>query len=137
MPNNESAVLYTDRRKNIQTFNQIMAGEGEKNQKFMKNFEGNSEIVFQLLTNEPLSWSSIRRLLKSVRKKGVKELKREVGTMIKSADHLLNQYFKSDVIKALFAPWILHTGLGPNDAAGNIMLQVLLFPSKQPDHQFR
>lgn len=127
MPNNESAVLYTDREKNIRTFNQIMAGEGDQYHELMKNFEGNAEFVFRLLTNEPLSWSSIRTLLKSVRKKGVKEFKREVGTMIKSADQLLDQYFKSDVMKALFAPWILHTGLGPNDAAGNIMLQVLVY----------
>ena len=46
--------------------------------------------------------------------------------MLKSADHLLHQYFNSDLVKAMFAPWILHTGLGPNDAGGNMMLQVLL-----------
>ncbi|KRF67249.1 hypothetical protein ASG99_16640 [Bacillus sp. Soil768D1] len=127
LPNNKSAVLYTDRKKNIQVLNQLAAGDGDRYAKVMNNFEGNSELVFQMLSHEPLSWPSIRTLIKSARKKGIKEFKREVGTMIKSADKLLDQHFESDLIKALFAPWILHTGLGPNDAAGNIMMQVLVF----------
>lgn len=127
LPNNQSAVLYTDRKKNIQTLNQLAAGDGDRYAELMSNFEGNSEFVFHMLSNEPLSWSSIRTLVKTARKKGLKEFKREVGSMIKSADKLLDQYFESDLIKALFAPWILHTGLGPNDAAGNIMMQVLVF----------
>ncbi|KEF36990.1 phytoene dehydrogenase-like oxidoreductase [Schinkia azotoformans MEV2011] len=127
MPNNESAVLYADRQKNIQAFNQLADGDGVRYQKLMENFQENSELVFHLLTNEPTSWSSIGTILKTSRKSGFKEFKKEIGLMLKSADQLLNQYFESDVIKALFAPWILHTGLGPNDAAGNIMMQVLVF----------
>ncbi len=125
-PNNESAVLYKNREKNRESLNRIMSGEGDRYYDLMEAFEGKSELIFQMLTNEPLSWSSFQMVLKTIRKKGLMEWKSEVGDMIKSADHLLNQYFNSDLIKAMFAPWILHTGLGPNDAAGNIMLQVLL-----------
>ena len=59
LPNNESAVLYTNRQKNIDALNRIMAGEGDQYHDLMKNFEGNSELIFGMLTNEPLSWSSI------------------------------------------------------------------------------
>lgn len=127
LPNQESAVLYADRKKNIHTFNQIAPGDGDRYRELMEQFEKNAELVFHLLSKEPVSWSSIRTLLKSVRKNGIQEFKREVGTMLKPAAQLLDQYFNSNVIKALLAPWILHTGLGPNDAAGNIMLQVLIF----------
>ncbi|MED3561982.1 NAD(P)/FAD-dependent oxidoreductase [Bacillus xiapuensis] len=127
LPNNESAVLYANREKNIHSFNQITHGDGDRYRELMKQFDDNSELVFHLLSNEPLTWSSVRKLLKLVREKGVQELKREAGTMLKSAAQLLDQTFESNVIKALLAPWILHTGLGPNDAAGNIMLQVLIF----------
>jgi phytoene dehydrogenase-like protein len=127
LPNGKSAVLYTDRKKNIQAFNQIVSGDGDRYRDLMEQFEENSDFVFHLLSNEPVSWSSIRKILKTVRRKGIQEFKREVGTMLKSASQLLDQHFESDVIKALLAPWILHTGLGPNDAAGNIMLQVLVF----------
>lgn len=127
LPNNESAVLYSDRKKNIENFNRIAIGEGDRYDELMRNFEGNSEFVFHMLSNEPVSWNSMRTLSKFVRKKGLKEFKSEVGNMMKSADSLLDQYFESDLVKALFAPWILHTGLGPNDAAGNIMMQVLVF----------
>ena len=125
-PSNESAVLYKDRQKNREALNRISAGEGDRYHSLMKSFEENSELIFQMLTNEPLSWSSVKTLLKSVRKKGLKEWSSEAGNMLKSADHLLHQYFNSDLVKAMFAPWILHTGLGPNDAGGNMMLQVLL-----------
>lgn len=127
MPDNKSAVLYTNRQKNIESFNKLAEEDGNKFNELMKNFEGNSEMVFQMLSNEPLSWDSLRTVIKSARKSGLKEFKREVGSMIKSADKLLEKNFESDLIKALFAPWILHTGLGPNDAAGNIMMQVLVF----------
>ncbi|VEF46767.1 phytoene desaturase [Bacillus freudenreichii] len=127
LPNNESTVLYTGRQKNIEVFNEIAPGEGDRYDELMRRFEGNSDFVFHMLSNEPMSWRSIRTLSQFVRRKGLKEFKSEVGNMIKSADALLEQYFESDLIKALFAPWILHTGLGPNDAAGNIMMQVLVF----------
>ncbi|WP_042348001.1 phytoene desaturase family protein [Bacillus massiliigorillae] len=126
MPNNESAVLYTNREKNVQYFNQIATGEGDKYHQLMNNFENISEFVFHMLNNEPTALSSISKLLKLVRKNGIREFNGQIGNMLKSADHLLD-YFDSDLIKALFAPWILHTGLGPNDAAGNIMIQVLMF----------
>lgn len=127
LPNNESAVLYADREKNIQNFNGILPGDGDRYRELMEQFEKNAEFVFHLLSNEPFSISSARKLLKTVRKKGTQNFKREAGTMLKSAANLLDQYFESDLIKALLAPWILHTGLGPNDAAGNIMIQVLVY----------
>ncbi|MFD1707856.1 phytoene desaturase family protein [Siminovitchia sediminis] len=127
LPDDRSAVLYTDRQKNIETFNRLTPGEGDRYDELMKSFEGKADFVFHLLSNEPMSWNSMRTLSKYVRRKGIKEFKSEVGNMIKSADALLDQYFDSDLVKALLAPWILHTGLGPNDAAGNIMMQVLVF----------
>ena len=105
----------------------ISPGDGDRYHAMMKEFEENSELVFHFLSNEPVSFQSLSKLLKSMKKKGTQEFKREVGTMLKSAEHLLDQYFNSDLIKALLAPWILHTGLGPDATAGNIMLQVIIY----------
>lgn len=127
LPTNESAVFYADRQKNIQAFNQLSPGDGDRYQQMMEEFETNSDLVFHLLSNEPISWTSFRKIIRTVRKKGTQEFKREVGTMLKSASHLLDLYFENDVIKALLAPWILHTGLGPDAAGGNIMIQVLVY----------
>ncbi|SDI38182.1 Phytoene dehydrogenase-related protein [Alteribacillus persepolensis] len=126
-PDNKNTVLYTSRQKNIELFNQLSPGDGDRFNELMQNFEENAEMVFQMLSHEPLAWPSLRTVIKTARKKGLKEFKQDVGFMVKSADKLLDQYFESDLIKALFAPWILHTGLGPNDAVGNIMMQVLIF----------
>lgn len=125
--NHSSTVLYTDRKKNIENFNRLAPGDGDKFNELMKNFEANSEMVFKLLSQEPLSWSVVNTIIKVLRKKGLKEFTRDAGFMMKSAEKLLDQYFNSDLIKALLAPWILHTGLGPNDAAGSIMMQVIVF----------
>ena len=125
--NNSSTVLYTDRKKNIENFNRLAPGDGDRFNELMKNFEGNSEMVFKLLSQEPLSWPVANTIIKVLRKKGLKEFTRDAGFMMKSAEKLLDQYFNSDLIKALLAPWILHTGLGPNDAAGSIMMQVIVF----------
>lgn len=126
-PDNRSAILYTNRDKNIELFNQLSSGDGNSYNELLKKFEADSELVFHLLSHEPQDWSSIFTVIKTARKKGLKEFKRDAGFMAKSADKLLGQYFESDLIKALFAPWILHTGLGPNDAAGSIMIQILIF----------
>ncbi len=38
----------------------------------------------------------------------------------------LDNTFRSEVVKAAIAPWTLHTGLGPDDGAGSLMLRVIL-----------
>ncbi|MGE5701435.1 MAG: phytoene desaturase family protein [Clostridia bacterium] len=127
LPDQRSAVLYSSREKNIAQFNRLAQGDGDRYNEAMKYFEANADMVFTLFGNEPMSWAAIQSVLKSLRSKGITEFTRHVGSMIAPTRKWLDLHFQSDAIKALFAPWILHTGVGPDDAAGSIMAQLIVF----------
>ncbi|EST55627.1 FAD-dependent oxidoreductase [Brevibacillus panacihumi W25] len=127
LPDQRSAVLYNNRQKNTEAFNRLMPGDGDRYQEAMKYFEANSEMIFTMFGNEPMSWAAIQSVLRSLRSKGVAEFTRHVGSMVAPTRKWLDLHFQSDAIKALFAPWILHTGVGPDDAAGSIMAQLIVF----------
>jgi len=39
----------------------------------------------------------------------------------------LEREFRSDLVRALLAPWVLHTGMGPDDALSSLMTKVIMF----------
>lgn len=131
MPSGKSAILYNDREKNVELFNEISKGDGDEFLNMMEEFEKDAEMIFTILSNEVQSWSVIKSIFKNCRKKGIKAFKTDVGTMLDTARDLLDNKFASEELKALLAPWILHTGLGPDDSAGSVMLQVIAFSLEQ------
>lgn len=127
LPDGNSAVLYNNREKNIENFNQLMPGDGDAFDQAMSEFQENADMVFSLLSNNVQSWTVIKQVIKRYRQQGMRDFRLNVGSMLESARDLLESRFESKELKALLAPWILHTGLGPDDTAGSIMLQVLAF----------
>lgn len=131
LPSGESAVLYSDREKNIELFNSLSPGDGDQYANLMVKFEQDADMIFTVLSNEVQSWSVYKSVFKSFRQKGMKGFIKDTGTFLETARDLLDSRFSGKELKALLAPWILHTGLGPDDTAGSVMLQVLAFSLEQ------
>lgn len=131
LPNGDSAVLYNDREKNIELFNRIAEGDGDRYAEAMTQFEKNADMIFTVLSNNVQTWTVYKKVYKAIRQKGMANFRAELGALMGTARDFLENNFTSDKIKALLAPWILHTGLGPDEIASNAMLQVLAFSLEQ------
>ena len=131
LPSGESAVLYSNREKNVELFNRLSPGDGDEYINIMAEFEKDADMIFTILSNDVQSWPVIKSVYKSFRQKGMKDFKLDMGSMLETARDLLDSRFSGKELKALLAPWILHTGLGPDDTAGSVMLQVLAFSLEQ------
>jgi phytoene dehydrogenase-like protein len=131
LPNGESTVLYNNREKNIELFNKLCPGDGDAFDELMSEFNQNANLVFTMLSNNVQSWTVIKEVISLYRKKGMKNFRYDIGSMLDTARGLLDSRMTSDKAKAVLVPWILHTGLGPDDTASSIMLQVLAFSLEQ------
>src|SRR5215467_1974693 len=60
-------------------------------------------------------------------RRGPRELGAFIGEAMPTQRSWLEREFRSDLVRALFAPWILHTGMGPDDAMGALMTKVIMF----------
>ena len=63
--------------------------------------------------------------MKAVRRLGRNGAAAFSGDMLVSARDWLETVFASERAHGLLAPWVLHTGLGPDDAASGYMAQVI------------
>ena len=60
-------------------------------------------------------------------RRGLRGLATFFGEALGTARAWLETRFQSDLVRALFAPWVLHTGLGPESAYSGEMAKVIAF----------
>ena len=88
-------------------------------------FMPRAEISFGLLTTELWSRAGLRLAIRAYRKLGRRGSLEYSGKLLVSCRDLLTETFASPEVRGLFAPWVLHTGLGPEAASGGFMTQVI------------
>lgn len=126
-PDGSSLVLTTDAAENARRMNQISQGDGDRYSAAIGQFfEENSELVFSLLGNEPRSWQTIKALLRETRKKGAGDTLGFFGEALGTCRSWLERDIESDLVRALVAPWVLHAGLGPDDAYSGVMAKLIM-----------
>lgn len=121
-----SLVLTTDREDNRRRFDEAKAGDGERFAQEMDTFLGSdSELTFGLLGNEPKSLGATRLVLRAGRKRGVGDTTAFFGRSLETCRTWLDRCFESDLVRGLIAPWVLHAGVGPDDAYSGLMGRVI------------
>ena len=127
MPDGRSFVLRTSRDENVRAMNALAAGDGDAYRAGLGFVEQNAELIFALLGNELWSSQIGKMMLGRVWKQGAHETLGFFGPAMQSARAWLDTHFKSDLVKAVLAPWVLHTGLGPESPMSALMAQVIAF----------
>ncbi|MEM8562575.1 MAG: NAD(P)/FAD-dependent oxidoreductase [Pseudomonadota bacterium] len=122
-----AAILSQSREENVQSFNRIHAGDGDRYQQAMLEMEVDAELTFSLLGNEPRRWGTVWAIIKALKSMGWQGLLRFFGEAMGSSRDWLTTYFRSDVLHALLAPWVLHTGLGPDANFSGPMNRLIAF----------
>jgi phytoene dehydrogenase-like protein len=122
-----SLVMTTDDEENIRRFNGIEPGDGDRYLAAIGGFfEQSSDLVFGLLGNEPWSWATVRTLLRESRRRGLRNTVAFFGEALETCRAWLERDLNGQLTRALVAPWVLHAGLGPDDAYSGMMGKLII-----------
>jgi phytoene dehydrogenase-like protein len=87
----------------------------------------NAELVFGVLGTELWSSAGAGLAVKAYRRLGRRGLAAFGGEVVQSSRDWLTETFESERTHGLLAPWVLHTGLGPDAATSGFMNRVIAF----------
>lgn len=96
-------------------------GEGRRFVADRQSFDAVAPWVMGLLADEVVSRTTLRSAVSAVRSLGRPGARSLAGSLAGSARTWLESTYTTPVPGALFAPWVLHTGLGPDAAGSGVM----------------
>ncbi|HET9323749.1 MAG TPA: NAD(P)/FAD-dependent oxidoreductase [Gaiellaceae bacterium] len=124
-PDGESAFLLRTADENAAELDRHQAGDGDAWLAMLANFFPNADLAFGILGTELWSRQGAGLGVKAVRRLGRRGAAEYAGRLLISARDWLETTFGSERAHGLLAPWVLHTGLGPDAAASGYMAQVI------------
>jgi phytoene dehydrogenase-like protein len=98
---------------------------GEEWRGAVESFLPNADLAFGVLGTELWSREGMRLGLRTFRRLGRRGAVEFVGDVLASSRDWLTQTFPSERAHDVLAPWVLHTGLGPDNAGSGFMAQVI------------
>jgi phytoene dehydrogenase-like protein len=126
-PDGESAFLTTSTDVNASELERYAAGDGVAWRETIAAIAGQAELVFGILGTELWSSAGAGLAVKAYRRLGRRGLATFTGELVQSSRDWLTTTFRSERAHGLLAPWVLHTGLGPDAAASGFMTRVIAF----------
>ena len=119
-PDGEAAFLTTDLDANVAT------AHGRREWRAMfDELMANADFAFGVLSDRAVVGRGPRLAAKAYRRLGRRGLVEFSGTVLANARDWLGATFPSERTHGLLAPWVLHTGLGPDAASSGFMCQVI------------
>ena len=126
-PDGSHLVARTDREVNRAAFNEACPGDGDAHLAEVRLVEAHADLLFGLLGGRVWSRSTARLLARSAWRGGPRSLLDRLGQTLIPSRAWLETRFSSDLVRALWAPWCLHAGLGPEAAFSGEMARVIAF----------
>jgi phytoene dehydrogenase-like protein len=117
-PDGEAAFLLRSTEANVLELGPEWNGAVE-------SFGPNADLAFGVLGTELWSGEGLRLALRAYRRLGRRGALEFTGGMLRSSRDWLTDTFASERARGVLAPWVLHTGLGPEAAASGFMTQVI------------
>jgi phytoene dehydrogenase-like protein len=126
-PDGTALILTMDQARNVEAFNALAAGDGDQHARDVGAVAADAPFLFALLGGNLWSWPTARLLFGQVRKRGLRGLAAWMGTALRPARGWLETNYRSPLVQALWAPWVLHTGLTPESTYSAQMGKVVAF----------
>jgi phytoene dehydrogenase-like protein len=117
-PDGESVFLTTAHDENVATL-------GSGWDRTVGEFMPNADLAFGVLSTELWSREGAGLAWKALRRLGPRGLVEFTGNVLVSCRDWVTETFDDERAHGLFAPWVLHTGLGPDAASSGFMAQVI------------
>ncbi|MGZ4440003.1 MAG: phytoene desaturase family protein [Gaiellaceae bacterium] len=130
-PDGSAAFLLRSTDANAAELESYAAGDGEAWQATAGSFFANADLSFGLLGTELWSASGARLALKAHRRLGRRGLLEFTGGLLVSCRDWATETFATERAHGLLAPWVLHTGLGPDAASSGFMAQVIAVATQE------
>jgi len=124
-PDGEAAFLLRSADANAEELDRHAAGDGAAWRRLLDGFLPNADLAFGVLGTELWSRDGLALALKAYRRLGRGGLVEFTGNVLASSRDWLTGAFASEQAHGLLAPWVLHSGLGPDAAASGFMTQVI------------
>jgi phytoene dehydrogenase-like protein len=126
-PDGESAFLTTATDGNAAELDRHAPGDGDAWRETIAAVAAQAELVFGVLGTELWSRAGLNLGVKAYRRLGRRGVAEFSGELVQSSRDWLTTTFRSERTHGLLAPWVLHTGLGPDAAASGFMTRVIAF----------
>ena len=117
-PDGESVFLTTSHEENVSVL-------GPAWDRTVGTFMPNADLAFGVLSTELWSRDGARLAWKALRRLGRQGLVEFTGNVLVSCRDWVTETFDDARVHGMFAPWVLHTGLGPDAASSGFMAQVI------------
>ena len=124
-PDGEAAFLLRSADANAEELERHGPGDGDAWRATLAAFFPNADLAFGVLGTELWSKAGLGLGLRAYRRLGRRGAAAFAGQMLVSSRDWLTETFESERAHGLLAPWVLHTGLGPDAAASGFMTQVI------------
>lgn len=127
LPDGRNLVFKRSREENVKAMNQAAPGDGDAYQKSMAELARTAPLTFGLLGKNLWSWGFAKMMASQAWDMGLHNLMSYFGAAFQNSRGWLENNFRSDLCRALLAPWVLHTGLGPESALSGFMDRLIFF----------
>jgi len=124
-PDGEAMFLLTDLEANVAEFDRHHPGDGAAWQRQFEAFMANADLSFGVLGTELWSPAGVSLGSSMLRRFGRRGLLAYAGNALATCRDWTEATFASERAHGLLAPWVLHTGLGPDNAVSGFMTQVI------------
>ena len=124
-PDGSAMFLQTSMEANVAEFDRWSAGDGAAWQRQFEEFMANADLSFGVLGTELWSPGGLglgQRMLRRLGRRGLLDF---AGRALATCRDWTTVTFGSEQAHGLLAPWVLHTGLGPENAVSGFMTQVI------------
>ena len=124
-PDGSAAFLTTSHDTNVEEFERLSAGDGEAWRRTVGEFMPTADLAFGVLGTELWSSSGAGLGVKAYRRLGRRGLVEFSGALLASCRDWVTETFAAPEVHGLLAPWVLHTGVGPDAASSGFMTRVI------------
>jgi phytoene dehydrogenase-like protein len=124
-PDGAAAFVTTSLEDNVAEFARHATADGPAWQRQFEQFMASADHSFGVLSAELWSLQGLDLARKAYQSFGRRGLLAFAGSALVSARDWLEVTFESERAHGLLAPWVLHTGLGPEQAVSGFMTQVI------------
>jgi phytoene dehydrogenase-like protein len=126
-PDGSHAIFVRNRDRNIAMLEALSPGDGAAFARHMDALGANSPFLFALLGGSLWSASMLKLTLQEAWRRGPRNFAAFIGDALVSARAHLESSYRSETVRALWAPWVLHAGLSPESAYSSMMARVIAF----------
>ena len=113
----KSMALKQDLGDAVQRLNALQPGDGDAIAAMAgRMFGADAPMTFGLLSKNPYSWDMLKLMWGQWRARGVDGLADFASGALESLRRWGDRDLKNDFTRAMIAPWVLHSGMGPDDA---------------------